>query len=235
MIGYEDLLYILFAFLAAAADILSGLIALHPKFREISKRYAIALASGIVVTAAFIELLPASDITNNAIFVVLGFFSFYFIEKVTMLHACGEDECESHNMGMAAVAGMASDNLVDGIGIAVAYLTDVSFGLAVTIAVVIHEIPQGMASTVLMQKAGYKRKKILTVLTLAGIAYPIGALLSTFIPADLYTIFIAFIAGDFIYIGAGDLLGEAHRRFNYKVVIATILGAIFFIVIEFLI
>ena len=228
------MLYLIAAFLAAAADILSGILAMHPKFREISKRYAVALASGIVVSAAFIELLPASDITNNAIFVVLGFFSFYFIEKITMLHTCGEDECESHNMGLAAVAGMASDNIVDGIGIAVAFITDLSFGLAVTIAVVIHEIPQGMASTVLMQKAGYHKKKILMILTLAGISYPIGALISVFIPANLYTIFIAFIAGDFIYIGAGDLLGESHRRFNYKVVIATILGAIFFIVIEFL-
>lgn len=229
------MLYILAALIAAVADILSGVLALHPKFREISKRYAIAVASGIVISAAFIELLPASDIENNAIFVVLGFFSFYFIEKITLLHACGEDECESHNMGLAAVAGMASDNLVDGIGIAIAFITDISFGLAVTIAVVIHEIPQGMASTVLMQKAGYHRKKILIVLALAGIAYPIGALISVFIPENLYTIFIAFIAGDFIYIGAGDLLGEAHRRFNYKVVIATILGAIFFIVIESLI
>ncbi|MFC1755260.1 ZIP family metal transporter [Thermoproteota archaeon] len=229
------MLYILATLIAAVADILSGVIALHPKFREISKRYAIAVASGIVVSAAFIELLPASDIANNAIFVVLGFFSFYFIEKIIMLHACGEDECESHNMGLAAVVGMASDNLVDGIGIAIAFITDISFGLAVTIAVVIHEIPQGMASTVLMQKAGYHQKKILIVLALAGIAYPIGALISIFIPENLYTIFIAFIAGDFIYIGAGDLLGEAHKRFNYKVVIATILGATFFIVIESLI
>ena len=55
-------MYILFALLAATADILSGALALHPRFREISKRYAVALASGIVVSAAFLELLPASDL-----------------------------------------------------------------------------------------------------------------------------------------------------------------------------
>ena len=228
-------MYLLFALLAAVASILSGALALHPRFREISKRYAVALASGIVVSAAFLELLPASDIQNNAIFVVLGFFSFYLVEKIIMLHTCSEEECESHTMGWSSVVGMASDNLIDGVGIAIAYLTDPSFGLIVTIAVVVHEIPQGMASTVLMQKVGYSRRRILTILSFAGAAYPIGALISAFIPSDLYVVIIAFIAGDFIYIGAADLLGEAHRRFNYKVVIATILGAIFFVVVETLI
>ena len=107
--------------------------------------------------------------------------------------------------------------------------------MIITLAVVVHEIPQGMASTVLMLKAGYNNRRILTILAFAGAAYPIGALLSTFVPSDLYMIIIAFIAGDFIYIGAADLLGEAHRRFNYKVVIATILGAVFFVVVETLI
>lgn len=229
------MIYLLFALVAAAADILSGVLALHPRFKEISKRYAIAVASGIVVSAAFLELLPASDIQNNAIFVVLGFFSFYLVEKIIMLHTCSEEECESHTMGWSSVVGMASDNLIDGVGIAIAYLTDPSFGLIVTIAVVVHEIPQGMASTVLMQKVGYSRRRILTILSFAGAAYPIGALISAFIPSDLYVVIIAFIAGDFIYIGAADLLGEAHRRFNYKVVIATILGAIFFVLVETLI
>jgi zinc transporter ZupT len=229
------LIYLLFALVAAAADILSGVLALHPRFKEISKRYAIAVASGIVVSAAFLELLPASDIQNNAIFVVLGFFSFYLVEKIIMLHTCSEEECESHTMSWSSVVGMASDNLIDGVGIAIAYLTDPSFGLIVTIAVVVHEIPQGMASTVLMQKAGYSSRRILTILSFAGAAYPIGALISAFIPSDLYVVIIAFVAGDFIYIGAADLLGEAHRRFNYKVVIATILGAIFFVIVETLI
>ncbi len=229
------MLYLLYALIAAIADIASGALALHPKFKRVSQRYAVALASGVVVSAAFLELLPASNVESNAIFVVLGFFTFYLIEKAIMLHACGEEECESHTLGWTSVVGMASDNLVDGIGIAIAYLTNPAFGLVITVAVVIHEIPQGMASTVLMQKAGYGIRKIFLVLTLAGALYPVGALLSTFIPPDLYVVIIAFVAGDFIYLGAGDLLGEAHRKFNYKVVLATLLGAAIFVAVEALI
>jgi zinc transporter ZupT len=122
----EDLLYLLYALIAAAADIGSGAIALHPRVLKMNQRYIIALASGIVVSAAFLELLPESNIEANAIYVVIGFFTFYLVEKSILLHACGEKECESHAMGWTAVAGMASDNVVDGVGIAVAFLTDPS-------------------------------------------------------------------------------------------------------------
>ncbi len=226
------MLYILYALLATAADIVSGIVALHPRVAAVNHRYVVALASGIVISAAFLELLPESNIESNAIFVALGFFTFYLIEKATMLHACDEKECESHTMSLTAVVGMAADNVVDGVGIAVAYLTDPALGLAITIAIVVHEIPQGMASTALMRNAGYSLKKTFIVLTAAGLTYPVGAFLSQFIPENIYVAIIAFIAGDLLYIGAGDLLHEAHRRFNYKVVLATLLGAAFFAAIE---
>lgn len=229
------MLYLLYSLIAAISDVLGGTIALHPRLNDLSQRYAIALASGIVVSAALLELLPASEIESNAIYILLGFFTFYFIEKIILLHACGEKECESHSMGWTAVAGMASDNLIDGIGIAIAYLSDPHLGLIITIAVVIHEIPQGMASTVIMQKEGYNITKIYLILMIAGISYPIGALLSSLFSPDLYTIIIAFVAGDFLYIGAGDLLVEAHRKFNYKVVITTLFGALLFLIVDMMI
>jgi len=229
------LLYLLYAFLATAAVVVSGVVALHPRLAALNHRYVIAVASGIVISAAFLELLPESNIESNAIYVALGFFTFYVIEKAMMLHACDEEECESHTMSLAAVVGMASDNIVDGVGIAIAYLTNPALGLAVTIAVVVHEVPQGMASTSLMRHAGYSVMKTFTVIAIAGLTYPVGAYISQFIPQNIYIAIIAFIAGDFIYIGAGDLLHEAHRRLSYKVVIATLLGAAFFIVVESLI
>ena len=58
----------------------------------------------------------------------------------------------------------------------------------------------------------------------AGLLYPLGALLAGFIPSGFQQKMLAFVAGDFIYIGAGDLLPEAHRRFNWKVILLVILG-----------
>jgi zinc transporter ZupT len=58
-------MYIVLAFLAALADIIGGLLPLFPRFRNISTRYVLAFASGTVVSAAFFDLLPQSDIEAN--------------------------------------------------------------------------------------------------------------------------------------------------------------------------
>ena len=227
------MLYLLYAALAALSDILGGLLILNPRVRNLQTRYVIGFAAGAVVSAAFLELIPQSNIEKNSLFVGLGFFTFYLIEKTIMLHSCGERECEIHSIGWLAVSGMAADNIVDGVGIAVAYLTDPAIGLLVAIAVIVHEIPQGMTSATLMKEAGFRWVRIIIVLVIAGLMYPLGAGLSSFIPASLYSVIIAFVAGVFVYIGASDLLVEAHKRFNAKVIISVMAGAALFLILEF--
>jgi zinc and cadmium transporter len=73
-----------------------------------------------------------------------------------------------------------------------------------------------------------------SALGLAGLLYPIGALFAEFIPPQFHQKMLAFIAGDFIYIGAGDLLPEAHRKFNWKVVLSVIVGSAFILLLKLL-
>jgi len=220
--------------IAASSDILGGLLFLRSRFRLLQTRYAVGFASGILVSAAFMELIPAADVSQNAVVVLLGFFTFYLVEKAIMLHSCGEEECEAHTVDSIAVAGMASDNIVDGIGIAIGYMTSPSLGFLITLAVVAHEIPQGFTTAALATRGGFRFWRIILFLLIAGAIYPIGAVLSTFIPPTLYTIAIAFVAGDFIYIGAGDLLAEAHKKFNARVVTSVVLGGLIAVVLEML-
>jgi len=72
-------------------------------------------------------------------------------------------------------------------------------------------------------------------LGLAGLLYPVGALLAGLIPPQFQEKMLAFIAGDFIYIGAGDLLPEAHRRFNWKVILSVIAGMAFILTLDLLV
>ncbi|MFQ5656878.1 MAG: ZIP family metal transporter, partial [Candidatus Methylomirabilales bacterium] len=155
------------------------------------------------------------------------FLTFYVLEKVMMIHACGESECETHQMGPVAVVGMALDNFVDGAGIAVGYLINPALGFSITAAVVLHEIPQGITSALIMRGAQWSRSSITLALAVAGLLYPLGALLAAFIPGSFLQKALAFIAGDFIYIGASDLLPEAHRKFNWKVILCVVGGMAF--------
>jgi zinc transporter ZupT len=222
------------ALFAAISDLAGAILFLKSRFRSIQTRYAVGFASGILVSAAFLELIPQADVSTNALIVLLGFFTFYLVEKAIMLHSCGEAECEAHTVDWISIVGMASDNIVDGIGIAIGYATNLSLGLVVTLAVIAHEIPQGFTTAALATRSGFRVWRIIIFLLIAGAMYPIGAALASLIPANFYTMAIAFVAGDFIYIGAGDLLGEAHKKFNSRVVISVVLGGLIAVALNFL-
>ena len=225
----------LYAFIAGSSDLLSGWFALREGADKIEARYVIAFAAGVLLAVTFFEILPEVDLKSDATFLALGFVTFYVLEKVMMIHACGETECTTHQIGPIAVLGMALDNVVDGAGIAVGYRIDPLLGLAITVAVVFHEIPQGMTSAFIMREAKWSRTRMLLALGLAGLLYPVGALLAELIPPQSQQKMLAFIAGDFIYLGAGDLLPEAHRRFNWKVILSMIAGMAFMLVLRSLV
>ncbi len=218
------MIYVLYALVAGLSDLAAGWLTLRGKTDTIEPRYIIGFAAGVLLAVTFLDILPEVDVKTDVPFLALGFLTFYVLEKVIMIHACGESECETHQIGPIAVVGMALDNFVDGAGIAVGYLIDPLLGLAITAAVVLHEIPQGITSALIMRAAQWSRSGMLLALGLAGFLYPLGALLGGFIPEQFLQKALAFIAGDFIYIGASDLLPEAHRKFNWKVILAVVGG-----------
>ena len=225
----------LYAVIAGSSDFLFGWLALREQANKIQPRYIIAFASGVLLAVTFFEILPEADLKSDSSFLALGFVAFYVLEKVMMIHACGETECETHHIGPISVVGMALDNVVDGAGIAVGYLIDPVLGLTITVAVVFHEIPQGMTSAFIMREAHWSRAGTFLTLALAGLLYPVGALLAGMIPPEFQQKMLAFIAGDFIYIGASDLLPEAHRRFNWKVILSVLGGMAFMLALKILV
>lgn len=224
-----------YAVVAGLSDLVAGWLALEGKTARIEPRYIIGFAAGVLLAVSFLDILPEVNLKADAHFLALGFLTFYVLEKMMMIHACGESECETHEIGPVAVAGMALDNFVDGAGIAVGYLIDPFLGLSITAAVVLHEVPQGIASALIMKEAQWSRSRIVGALSLAGLLYPLGALLAGFIPGLFLEKALAFIAGDFIYIGASDLLPEAHRKFNWKVILSVVGGMAFMEVLRLLV
>jgi zinc transporter ZupT len=217
----------LFALTAGLTDLVAGALTLRGALARWQSRYVIAFGAGVLLAATFFDVLPEVDLRADAFALAAGFVALYLLEKVVMLHACGEDECETHQIGPSAVIGMALDNVVDGASIAVGYLIQPILGFIITLAVVLHEIPQGITSAVIMREANWSRARVFVVLGLAGALYPIGALVAGWLPEHLLHSALAFIAGDFIYIGASDLLPEAHRRFNAWVIGSVLAGMAF--------
>jgi len=194
----------------------------------------LALAAGVVVAAAFFELLPEANIEANWLFLGIGFFPYYLMEKGLELHACGELECSARGTSWITVLGMASDNIIDGTGIGIGFAVNPVLGIIITLAVIAHEVPQGMATTAIMKEAGYKLGRIIPVLIFAAALYPAGVAISGFVPQSWVQLAVAFVAGVFIYVGAAALLAEAHKRFDVRVLATVMLGALLALGLKFL-
>ncbi len=229
------LIFVILAFLAGLSDLISGLFSLYDKrVAKLDTRYVIAFAAGAMLATVFTELLPEASASGAMVFVAAGFFFFYLLEKVVMIHSCGEKECEEHKVGWISVVGMAADNIVDGAGIASAYILNPLGGILVTLAVFLHEIPQGLTSAVILKRSGFSKAKIILALVAEALLYPVGALLSMLLPASFYPAIIGFVAGDFLYIAASDLLPDAHKKFNYQVVACVFFGLASVLLLEFI-
>lgn len=149
----------LYALVTSVATLTGGALPMYTRLRLVEQRYMVAFAGGAMVAIALFDLIPEMQ-SHNAIALLAGFFIVYLLEKLVMLHSCGETECESHTIGWSALIGIAAESLIDGIAIAVGYRAAPALGLLIALAVFIHEVPRGLTTTVIMQEAGYSRLKI---------------------------------------------------------------------------
>lgn len=216
---------VLLSLVVALGTLVSGLLPFASRVRAVEMRYLVGFASGAMVSIAIFDMMPEMGM-RTPLPMALGFFGTYLVEKLVLIHACGEAECESHSLGWVALIGIAAESLIDGAAIAAGYALAPGLGLGITGAIFVHELPRGFTTTVIMRQAKYGLGATLAALFVDAFFTPVGALLAKIVPAAGFNELIGFAAGTFIYVGASDLLPEAHRRFNLRVVGSVLAGAI---------
>ena len=97
-----------------------------------------------------------------------GLLVFFLLEKLVIWRHCHHDECDAHAgghshdaSGRLVLIGDAMHNLVDGVLIAAAFLTDFHLGVATSIAVIAHEIPQEVGDLAILLHSGFSRMRAL--------------------------------------------------------------------------
>ncbi len=214
---------IFYAFLTSFATLLGGLLPNVAFFKKMDVRYLIGFAAGAMLSISFFDILPELD-SAAMVWVAVGFFTIFLVEKFVIIHSCSEYECEHHPLGWPAMIGVAAESLADGVAIAVGYAVAPALGLSVAIAVIAHELPRGFTTTMVMKNAGKGTMAIMGALAIDAGFTPLGAFIGTLLPHKYFLATLAFTAGTFLYIGAVDLLPEIHKRFNWKVVGSVMLG-----------
>lgn len=219
---------------------------------ETLKKYInffISLAIGALLGDAFIHIIPEAFNSNlgsnlSGMLVITGILMFFIIEKFIHWHHHGEDKNEEHihPVGKLVLFTDGFHNLIDGAIIGASFLVGPHVGIATTIAVVLHEIPQEIGDFAVLIHAGYTKKRALWLNFLSALAAVVGLIMVIIFGnivegASLW--FIPIAAGGFIYIAVADLIPELHKTKNVKhsitqllIIIAGVLSMLALIFIE---
>src|SRR3989344_4526935 len=233
-----NILYILGS--VVVVSLISFVGALTLSFRE--ERLArivfilVAIATGALLGDAFFHLIPEAyeKIQNPktiSLLIILGMLVFFVLEKVLRWHHHHGQHHDHDNesdkggardpkyLGRLILVSDGLHNLIDGIVIGASYFISVEIGLATTLAVILHEIPQEIGDFGVLVHSGYRARQALWFNFLSAATSFAGAILVIALgsfPEYILDWIIPFAAGIFIYIASLDLVPELHRSSGKK-------------------
>lgn len=224
---------VLFSFLGSVLSMAGGMFVLWQQ--DLAKRFSfflISFAAGVLLGVAFFNLLPESlegsgNINIVSIFALLAIVVFFVVERFFWWYHHHRLDTEEHPEenpihqahAYILLSGDAIHNFVDGIVITAAFLTDFSLGVAVSVGVFAHELPQEIADFSVMLSAGFGRMKVFIMNLATSLTTLLGAVLAffAFALAEGMTPYILAIAvGVFIYIALSDLIPSIHHQSEHK-------------------
>lgn len=180
--------------------------------------FLIGLSIGALLCAAFVHLLPEAYHELNqyqtSSLLMLGFVGFFLLERFLQWRL---KKSSSHIKVFGPINLIADffHNFLDGVIIAVAYLVDIHAGIAATIAIILHEIPQEFGDFGVLVKAGYTAKKALFLNLLSSLSSFLGAFLIILLPRPLekFTPFLLPVSvAAFIYLALNSLMPELQQN-----------------------
>jgi zinc and cadmium transporter len=219
----------------ASALIASLFLAVPERTRLKILPHLVSFATGALLGAALLALLPhaieeAGPGHAHAIGIALaaGIGVFFLLEKFVLWRHCHVEQWEgdaahvharAHASGVLVLVGDAFHNVLDGVLIAAAFLTDVKLGIVTAIAAMAHEIPQEVGDFAVLLQSGMSRKRALVLNLAVSLTSVLGALLAYLAlrPALEYLPYaLAVAAACFLYVAVADLIPGLHHRVDLR-------------------
>ena len=227
---------IIFSLLGGVLSVLaaSTFLLINDDYQKKLLPHTVSFAIGALLGAALLALLPHALIVDDGVdfhdlglTLLIGLLGFFLLEKMVLWRHCHSTHCEVHShpsehqhenknaSGTLIIIGDAVHNLVDGVLIAAAFMTDIDLGIVTALAVASHEIPQEIGDFAILLNNGYSRSKALFFNVLASIATLVGALIAYYSLSSMQSALpyiLAIAASSFIYIAVADLIPGLHKK-----------------------
>ncbi len=168
---------------------------------------------------------------------VAGFMVFHVVEKSILIHHAHEGEYADHKhpeVGIASALALAGHSFMDGVGIGLGFQVSPGVGLLVAIAVIAHDFTDGMNTVSLLLNNHNSAKSARGYLVLDALTPLLGVIATLFfkVPPYFLVLYLGFFGGFLMYIGASDILPEAHSKHSsFKLIGLTALGLLFVFVV----
>lgn len=194
----------------------------------------IGLATGALFGDVFFHLLPEIYNANNSLIrsawlITAGIFLFFVLEKFLNWHHkhinshdrhCQGKDCPViQPLGYVVLIADGFHNFIDGVLIAASYFVSIEIGIATTLAVIFHEIPQEIGDVGVLLHAGFEKMQAIIFNIYSGFTAIAGALLSLVaigIFINLANILLPIATGGFIYLAGSDLVPELHKTTDFQ-------------------
>ena len=214
---------------------LAGVFSFFISKRSLNKilLFLVSFATGALLGGAFFHLIPEAfeelRLLKTFLFVLLGFFLFFLIEKFLYWHHCHKGEkCEKHPFTYLILFGDGIHNFIDGLIIASSFLVSIPFGIITSIIIMTHELPQEIGDFGVLVYGGFTRVKALFYNFLSQLTSVLGGILGFYF-FQLHEgtiILLPFAAGGFIYIAVMDLIPEIIKEKNLVKMIGNLIAII---------
>jgi len=200
-----------------------GLLAL--KFHD-RLHYILSFTAGVLLGVVSFDILPeifglahenGFDQTGAMIALVAGFLLFHSLEKFVLVHHAHEADYAAHRhpqVGVFSALALVGHSFMDGVGIVLGFQVSESVGIIVAIAVIAHDFCDGLNTVSLMLVHENTNRRSLVMLVLDALAPVVGAASTLLfrVPPFMLMLYLGFFAGFLLYIGASDILPQAHSR-----------------------
>ncbi len=236
-------LAVIFTIATFFSTFIGGLVALRYKDKL---HLILGFTAGVLLSVVVFDIFPEIfdlveklkiDAQKPLIFLVIGFLGFHIIEKVLLIHHSQEGEYGLHKhptVGTLSALALAAHSFLDGVGIGLGFQASNAIGILVSIAIISHDFSDGLNTVILTLNHKHTDRRALLYLFVDAAAPVLGVVSTLFfhLPENLLVLYLGFFAGFLLYIGASDILPEAHSQHSSLGTIAmTLVGVLFIFII----